>query len=67
MPKKPKSHKRSADITTVKIEKASESPDGRNRAAVQLGSKGGQARAKKLGAKRRSEIASKAAAARWKK
>ena len=64
MPKKPKSHRR---ITTGKIGKASESPDGKNQAAVQLGKKGGRARARKLGAKRRSEIASKAAAARWKK
>lgn len=33
----------------------------------QLASKGGAGRAKKLSAKRRSEIAKKAAAARWKK
>jgi len=43
--------------------------DGKNAAAVELGRKGGQkggpARAKKLTAKRRREIAKKAAAARW--
>ena len=45
--------------------------DGKNPAAVALdrlgGLKGGKARAKKLSAKRRSEIAKKAAAARWAK
>jgi hypothetical protein len=41
--------------------------DGRSKAAVQLGSKGGKARAKKLGVRRRNEIARQAAAARWKK
>ena len=44
-------------------------PDTRNPHAVALGSlggkKGGPARAKKLSAKKRSEIAKKAAAARW--
>ena len=46
-------------------------PDGRDPAAVSLGRKGGlkggKARAQKLSAKRRSEIAKKAAAKRWKK
>lgn len=46
-------------------------PDGKNAAAVALGrlggQKGGKARAAKLSAKERSEIAKKAAAARWKK
>lgn len=44
-------------------------PDTRNPAAVALSklgaSKGGKARAKKLSKKRRSEIAKKAAEARW--
>ena len=48
-----------------------EPPDTRNPAAVALSklgaSKGGKARAKKLGAKRRAEIAKKAAQARWNK
>jgi hypothetical protein len=43
--------------------------DGKNPAAVELGRlgglKGGKARANKLSAKRRSEIAKKAAAKRW--
>lgn len=38
----------------------------KNPAAVELGSKGGQARAKKLSATARRRIARKAAAARWK-
>jgi hypothetical protein len=46
-----------------------ESPDTRNPAAVALGklggAKGGKARAAKLTAKRRSDIAKKAAAKRW--
>jgi hypothetical protein len=45
--------------------------DERNPAAVALGklgaSKGGKARAKKLSAKQRSDIAKKAAQARWAK
>ena len=49
-----------------------ENPDeGKNPAAVALGKlggeKGGKARASALSPKRRSEIAKKAAAARWKK
>jgi hypothetical protein len=44
-------------------------PDGKNAAAVALGklggAKGGKARAAKLSAKKRSEIAKKAARARW--
>jgi hypothetical protein len=52
MPKDPKDDKRS---------------NSKSKAAVQLGRKGGQARARKLGVERRSEIARKAARARWKK
>jgi hypothetical protein len=48
-----------------------EQPDTRNQAAVALSklgaSKGGKARAESLTKKRRSEIAKKAAAARWMK
>ena len=58
-------------IATGQVKDEPEEPDTRNPAAValsQLGaSKGGQARAKSLSAKRRSEIAKKAAKARWKK
>ena len=67
MAKNSKTQKRSADVTTREIEKPAKSPDGKNPAAVQLGSRGGQARARKLGVKRRREIARKAAAARWNK
>ncbi len=41
--------------------------DGKNKAAAELGRKGGAARAKKLSKKRRSEIAIKAAVKRWEK
>jgi hypothetical protein len=40
--------------------------DGKDKAAQSLGRRGGQARAKVLDAKRRVEIARKAAKARWK-
>jgi hypothetical protein len=58
------------DIATGGAEE--ENPDeGKNPAAVALGrlggKKGGRARAKKLTAEQRKEIARKAAAARWKK
>jgi hypothetical protein len=39
--------------------------DGKNKAAVELGRKGGAARAKNLSAKKRREIAKRAATARW--
>src|SRR6185437_200273 len=41
--------------------------DGRNAAAVALGRRGGNARAAGMTAKRRKEIAKKAAAMRWRK
>jgi hypothetical protein len=40
--------------------------DGKSKAAVELGRKGGAARAKKLTKQRRSAVAKKAANARWK-
>jgi hypothetical protein len=40
-------------------------PSGKNKAAVELGRLGGLARAAKLTAERRKEIAVKAIAARW--
>jgi hypothetical protein len=56
-------------ITTTETTTLTE--DGKNAAAVALGRlgglKGGKARAKALTAKKRSEIAKKAVAARWKK
>ncbi len=74
MPKGPKGEKRPADvigaaITVAKIatgeieDKADD--DGKNKAAVELGRKGGKARAEKLTPEQRSEIARKAAAKRW--
>ena len=72
MPKGPKGEKRPADavgaavmvakIATGEIE---EPDDGKNKAAVELGRKGGQARAKKMSPERRAEIARKAAQKRW--
>jgi len=57
------------DIATGESEDTLLTPDGKNAAAVALGKrgglKGGPARAKLLSARRRSEIAKQAAAARW--
>ncbi len=74
MPKGPKGEKRPAGvvgaaatvakIATGEIEETTD--DGKNKAAVELGRKGGKARAAKLSKKRRAEIAKKAAASRWK-
>ncbi len=74
MPKGPKGEKRPADVigAAVKVAKIATgeiedelTDDGKNKAAVELGRKGGQARAKKLSKKRRAEIAKKAAQSRW--
>ena len=74
MPKGPKGQKRPADvisnavhvmrIATGEIEEPLTS-DGKNPAAVALGRKGGEARAKNLGRAKRKAIARKAAKARW--
>src|SRR5205085_1284044 len=74
MPRGPKGEKRPADaignaimiarIATGEIEDIT-TEDGKNAAAVALGRMGGKARAEGLSAKRRKEIASKAAKARW--
>ena len=74
MPKGPRGEKRPADvigtaITVAKIatgEIEETTDDGKNKAAVELGRKGGKARAAKMSKKRRSEIARKAAETRWK-
>jgi hypothetical protein len=50
------------DIATGEVEK----PEGKDPAAVSLGRKGGQARAKSLSAAKRKAIAKKAAQRRWK-
>ena len=74
MPKGPKGEKRAADVigAAVKVMKIATGEieediddDGKDKAAVELGRKGGQARAKKLSKKRRAEIAQKAAQKRW--
>ena len=75
MPKTPKGAKRPADvisnavmvmrIATGEIDE-SLTDDGKSKAAVELGRKGGEARAKALGAHRRKVIARAGAAARWK-
>ncbi len=75
MPKGPKGEKRPADvigaavtvakIATGEIEETTD--DGKNKAAVELGRKGGKARAAKMTPEQRSEVARKAAQARWSK
>jgi hypothetical protein len=74
MPRTPKGHKRPADvisnavhvmrIATGEIDE-SLTEDGKNKAAVELGRKGGKARAQSLSKKRRAVIAKAAALARW--
>jgi hypothetical protein len=54
------------DIATGQIQDAAPD-DGKNAAAVDLGRKGGSARAKSLSAGQRSAIARNAAAKRWAK
>jgi hypothetical protein len=79
MPRGPKGERRPADVigAAVKVmriatgeEPEDYGPDpeseGKDPAAVALGRKGGTARAKGMSAKRRKEIAKKAAKARWK-
>ncbi len=75
MPRGPKGEKRAADVigNAVMIAKIATreidditTEDGKNAAAVALGRMGGRARAAGMTAKKRKEIASKAAKARWK-
>jgi hypothetical protein len=76
MARTPKGHKRTADvmsnaadvmkIATGEIDE-SLTEDGKSKAAVELGRKGGLARARALSRKRRSEIAREAAHARHSK
>lgn len=77
MPKGPKGEKRPADVigAAVKVMRIAtgqepediDTPEsqGKDPAAVSLGKRGAAARAKSLSAKKRSEIAKKAAAKRW--
>lgn len=56
------------DIATGEVEDRAPTPEeqGKDPAAAALGRKGGKARAAKMTAKRRAEIAKRAATARWK-
>jgi len=75
MPKGPQGQKRHADvnrnailvakIATGEVEDVT-TDDGKNAAAVALGRMGGKARAAGMSAKKRKEIAKKAAQTRWK-
>jgi len=74
MPRGPKGEKRPADVigNAVKVmriatgeEEDTYTEDGKSAAAVALGRKGGKARAASLTAKKRSEIAKRAAKKRW--
>jgi hypothetical protein len=76
MPRGPKGEKRPADVNAraVMIAKIATgeiedkvTDEGKNAAAVTLGRMGGRARAAKLGKRKRSEIARKAAVSRWQK
>jgi len=74
MPRGPKGERRPADvnaravmigkIATGEIDDAPPN-DGKNKAAQELGRKGGQKRAESMSAERRTEIAKKAAKSRW--
>ncbi len=76
MPKGPKGEKRPADVigTAIKVAKIATGEieddtgdDGKNKAAVELGRKGGRARAESMSPERRQEIAKLAAIKRWEK
>jgi hypothetical protein len=75
MPTGPKGQKRPADVVsnavhvmrvlTGEADDAATTDDGKDKAAQEMGRKGGAARAKAMSPERRSEIAKKAAAKRW--
>jgi hypothetical protein len=77
MPKGPKGQKRPADvisnavhvmrIATGEITETPSQQTSKNAAAVELGRIGGRARARKLSGRKKSEIATNAAEARWSK
>jgi hypothetical protein len=72
MPKGPQGQKRPADVIgnavrVMRIATGEEEDDASaSSAAQELGARGGKARAAKMTAERRAEIAKKAASARWK-
>ena len=74
MPRGPKGEKRTADVIGAAVMVGNiargeiediTTDDGKNAAAVSLGRMGGKARAEGMTAKRRKEIAKKAASSRW--
>jgi hypothetical protein len=74
MPRGPKGERRPADVNARAVligkiatgeVKDMTTDDGKNAAAVALGRMGGKARAAGMSAKKRKEIAKKAAKARW--
>jgi hypothetical protein len=74
MPKGPKGEKRPADVigaavlvARIATGEVDDTPDddGKDKAAQELGRKGGKARAAGMTPERRAEIARKAAAKRW--
>jgi hypothetical protein len=76
MPKGPRGERRPKDVigSAIKVariavgdEEEELEPDTKDPHAKALGAKGGAARAKSLSARKRSEIAKKAAQKRWKK
>jgi hypothetical protein len=77
LPKGPKGEKRPADvianavrimeIATGQREEEYEGDDGKDKAAQELGRKGGKARAEGMTPERRAEIARKASEIRWSK
>ena len=72
MPKGPQGQKRPADVIgnavhVMRIATGQEAESAAPSSAATLGKKGGAARAEKLSAERRSEIAKAAAEARYKK
>ena len=76
MPKGPRGEKRPADVVAnaIKVARIATgedteelTDDGKDKAAVSLGKRGGAARAANLSPAKRAEIAKKAAATRWSK
>ena len=76
MPRGPKGEKRPADVigNAVKVmrigtgqEEETLTDDGKDKAAVSLGQRGGKARAESMSAADRKRVAAKAAKARWSK
>lgn len=74
MPKGPRGEKRPADVigaavlvAKIATGEAEDTTDDKDTAAQALGRKGGKARADKLTAEQRADIARKAAAERWRR